>query len=304
MQAHAKTPQSYTDIVWTPGSSSRAAPAPGSSALAIFESLQHDWDKLARTRAAIAEASRWAEAEPQLLGGGPREVVSRVAWTGYRPVPDGAAVLSALLHLAVHPFAARTLLHVMLPRIRAERVRTPTYGHCLGESWPTPEDTLADLVAECFTAIKRHAGEDRADADRLIVSEAARRLRTARQVQHRYQCRTASLPEGDLGRASGDLSSGISSAERLARALVSAVREGCLRQEQARLLYATRVKGMPASEVARCEGIPPGAIYYAISTAERALLAGTASRSGRQASRSGDGRPALTNPALAGRPAA
>ena len=40
----------------------------------------------------------------------------------------------------------------------------------------------------------------------------------------------------------------------------------------ARLVYGTRVKGLPASEVGRRAGMPPGAVYYALARAERALL--------------------------------
>jgi len=279
--------------------------SPATPALAIFASLQREWERLATAPTAIAEAAQWESAEPLLLGGGPRAVLSRVAWAGYRPSPEGAAVLAALLRQAVRPFAALTLLQALLPRIRAERVHTPTYGHGVGETWPTPADTLADLVAECFAAIRRHAGEDRADADRVIVGEGARRLRTARQAQHRYQCRTASLLEGDWGGAAGDLSSALTDAEWLAAALVEAVREGRLGAAQARLLYATRVKGLPASEVARSVGIPPGAIYYALSTAERSLLSPASRTSkGHPSCRSGGDGAAAGRRTLTKRPAA
>jgi DNA-directed RNA polymerase specialized sigma24 family protein len=147
------------------------------------------------------------------------------------------------------------------------------YGHGVGERWPRPADTVADLVAECFAAIKRHAGEDRADVDRLIVGEAARRLRTARQAQRRYQSRTAAPALGERGQSTGDFSSARSGAEWLAGAVVDAVGRGQLSVAQARLLYAVRVKGLPASEVGRAQGLAPKAVYYALDRAEAALVA-------------------------------
>jgi hypothetical protein len=223
------------------------------------------------------EARAWALAEP-VLGLGRREVgsagrvVARVTWLGYRASADGALVLSALLRQAGSPLAARALLQALLPRIRAEQVSTPTYGHGVGEGWPRPADTVADLVAECFAAIKDHAGEDRDDVDRVIVRQAARRLRTARQVQHRYQSRTVALLVGHSVLVAGDMLCARSEAEWLAAAVVGALRAGQLDAEQARLLYDARVKGVPASEVGRAYGLAPKAVYHALARAERALL--------------------------------
>jgi hypothetical protein len=240
----------------------------------IFESLEKEWRWTSRCQAAQDEARRWGAIEPVLRCHSVDEVVSRVAWAGYRPSGGSAAVLSALLRLAGSPLAARALLQALLPRIRIEKVATPTYGHGLGESWPRPSDTAADLVAECFASIKRHAGEHNPNVDRLVVREGARRLRTARQGQRRWQCRTvgAELPELSALCPAGLLEAR-SGPEWLAAAVLDAVRAGALDASQARLLYAARVKGVPASEVGRCAGLAERAIYYALAQAERALVA-------------------------------
>ena len=141
---------------------------------------------------------------------------SLVRWAGYEPVGDGAAVLSALLRLATEPLAARALLVAMAGRIRAERILVPSYGHGIADSWQSPADTRADLVAECFAAISRHAGQDRDDVARLVMQEATRRLRTARQVHHRYQQRTTPLGPAHGGRAATDLVGSRTTAEWLA----------------------------------------------------------------------------------------
>ena len=114
--------------------------------------------------------------------------------------------MTALQRQAADPLAARTLLQALLPRIRAERVLVPKYGHGIDEAWQRPADTVADLVAECFVAVKRHAGEDRDDVARLVLQEATRKLRSARQVQRRYQLRTALLLPDHQGYAAADLS--------------------------------------------------------------------------------------------------
>ena len=98
------------------------------------------------------------------------------------------------------PLAARALLQAMLPRLRRRGVLIARYGHGVGDSWKRPADTLADLVAECYSAIRRHAGEDRDDVPRVVLQEATRRLRTARrQAQRRYQARTVLLGPGNFG---------------------------------------------------------------------------------------------------------
>jgi DNA-directed RNA polymerase specialized sigma24 family protein len=200
------------------------------------------------------------------------DVVLLVRWDGCRPSAVGANVLSALLRRASGPLAARILLQALLPRIRAERVVLPKYGHGVGERWQSPQDTVGDLVAECYCAITRHAGEDHQDVARLVLQEAARKLRTARQRQRRYQQRTVRLEPADLRGPTADLWAARSSAEWLAGAVVEAVRSGRLADHQARLIYATRVEGLPASEAGRREGLPPKAVYYALAKAEQQLL--------------------------------
>lgn len=175
----------------------------------------------------------------------------------------------ALLRLATDPLAARTLLQALLPRIKTERVLTPKYGHGIGESWQRPLDTVADLVAECFAAVKRHAGEEVDDVARLVLQEATRKLRTARQAQRRYHDRTVILVSDHARYAVADLSGARSGVEWLAAALTEAVRSDNLSKKEARLVYATRVKGLSASEVGRYAGMRPKAVYYTLARAER-----------------------------------
>lgn len=233
---------------------------------------------MARAQAAQEEASSWAAAEPDLLCTGIEQLVSRVTWEGFRTSSEGAAILSALLRLAGSALAARALLQALLPRIRLERVATPTYGHGVGETWPRPSDTTADLVAECFASIKRHAGEHHRDVARLVIAESARRLRTARQGQRRWHSRTTAAEAAELSvLVSGDMLEARSGPEWLAAALFDAVRAGRLGPREARILYAARVKGLPASEVGRQEGLGAKSIYYALAQAERAFLSSLSS---------------------------
>ncbi|HTW09510.1 MAG TPA: hypothetical protein VME46_18530 [Acidimicrobiales bacterium] len=244
----------------------------------VFDRLEREWEQLARSPLMQAEAARWADREPALAPGrlGAGAVVGAVAWCGYEPGPGGQAVLSALLRVSLSPLAARALLQALLPRLRAERVNSPTYGHGLGEHSCFPSDTAAQLVAECYVGIRRHAGEDRTDVHRLLVTRAVRRLRTARQVQRRYQSRTVVLARPDLVEGSVAAREALSEAEHLAGVVVSALQTGRLSLAQARLVYAARVQGWPAAVVGRATGMPPRAVYHALSRAEQAVAASVA----------------------------
>ncbi len=238
----------------------------------LLDGLSGEWQALLRAPGAAAEAARLAELEPALARGGMAGAVAALTWCSYRPVGDGGQVLSALLRQAASPLAARALLQALLPRLAVENVYTPTYGHQLDEHWQSPTDTAADLVAECFAAIKRHAGEDRHDVDRLLVGQAARRLRTARQARRRQLARTTALGPSHASRAARGLHDARTTAERVAQVLVEAVQGGRIAPAQASLVYAARVKGVPASEVGRCHGMAPRAIYYALERAEQRLV--------------------------------
>ncbi len=244
----------------------------------IFASLDHEWRAMSRRGSLQARCRAWAAAEPALEGcANPHGIVSLVTWDGFQPAGVGNRVLTALLRQAVDPLAARALLQAMLPRLSAERVLIARYGHGVDDSWMRPADTLADLVAECYSAIRRHGGEDRDDVPRVVLQEATRRLRTARQAQRRYQARTVLLGPGNFDdRSATDLSVARSGAEWLATALMEAVRSSRLSTFEASLVYGTRVKGMSASEVGRRSGLRPKAVYYALAQAERAFLMGAA----------------------------
>lgn len=214
---------------------------------------------------------RWWVAEPALRGLRAAEIVARVAWSGYSTSDEGVCLLSSLLRISKCGLASRCLLQALLPRMEAENVYTPTFGFGVGEQWRHPGDVAAELVAECFAAIVRHSGQEHEDVARLVVGEATRRMRTARQAERRHQQRTVHLD--GLGAAfSVDLFGTRSVAEWLASAVISGLREGRLTEEQAALLYATRVKGLPASEAGRLRHLAPRAVYYALSMAERALV--------------------------------
>lgn len=243
----------------------------------IFVALASEWRGLYRSPGSLVALGRWQSAEAALtpfadLGA----VVAGVTWEGYRASPAALPVLRALLHLADDTLAARTLLQALLARARAERVATGRFGHGLDEHRQDPADTQADLVAECFAAIKRHAGEDHPDVARLVVQEATRKLRTARQAQRRYNDRHGALGPGEAACGSSGMLDARTCAEWLATAVCTAVSDGRLSPDQARLVYATRVKGLPASETGRAVGLAPKKIYYALSRAERAFVAGAA----------------------------
>jgi DNA-directed RNA polymerase specialized sigma24 family protein len=258
------------------GEQSRPGVPTGGAIAGIFESLEREWRRTSATVEMKARVRAWAASEPALAGcSDAREIVALVVWQGRQPSVSGSQVLTALLCQAEDPFAARMLLQALLPRIRAESVLTARFGHGVGEAWQEPADTVADLVAECFAAVKRHAGEHRDDVTRLVLQEATRKLRTARQAQRRYHERTVLLVPDHASHAShaaAGLLAARSTAEWLAAALMEAVRSRHLSKAQASLVYAARVQGLPASDVGRRAGMRPKAVYYALARAEHALL--------------------------------
>ena len=253
-----------------------------SLASGLFAGLEQEWQRLASCETAAAVMAGLVEIEPELahcasLAG----AVAMVSWDGRSPSRAGAGIISALLRQARLPLVARAVLQALVPRIQAERVASPVYGHGCGDYVQSPADTMGDLIGECYAAIRRHAGEDHADVARLILQEATRRLRTARQTDRRFRQRTAQLDDVVTGppSASGgrrhhvaDLWSARTAVEWLAEAVIEAVRRGCLSVEEARLVYGARVSGLSVSEVGRREGIRGNSVYYALSRAELALV--------------------------------
>jgi hypothetical protein len=60
-------------------------------------------------------------------------------------------------------------------------------------------------------------------------------------------------------------------AERFLVVIMQAVRAGQITPGQAGLVYGARAQGLAASEAGRRLGLAPGAVYYALAQAERAL---------------------------------
>ena len=61
-------------------------------------------------------------------------------------------------------------------------------------------------------------------------------------------------------------------AEQIAARVIDAYQSGTLSQAQARLLYATAVIGLRASDAGRLEGLAHRSIYRALDAAQTALI--------------------------------
>jgi DNA-directed RNA polymerase specialized sigma24 family protein len=249
----------------------------------LLDRLATEWITIAQSSSGALALKRWQGAEPALRRHRALAEIPDSLPVAPPEPDDRGALLQALLRLSDDAVAARTLLQCLLPRIRHERVNLPRYGHGLSERSQSVEDTFADLVAECYFAICRHAGRDLgpdANVSRLILQTATRRLRTIRQAQRRYWERTESLdvpvPPAALQAALADHRPARSDAEQLALSVVEAVQRRGLERSDAQLIYATRVTGLPASRAARMQGMKPKSVYYALQSAEQELLRRTA----------------------------
>ena len=244
--------------------------------MSVYADLDRQWDHIGATPAASSCLTGWSTTEPPLRGyATPAALVADIV--NARRSPRGRHLLAALLRVAADPFAARTTLQAILPALRAEPVLEPSYGHRVAERWSTPQDTFADLVCAAWDTIRAHAGENHADPELLVVRAATRRLRTARQAHVRRQRRSVAFNPDRHEHPVGMHQSARTSAEQVAAALLDAVQRETLSLEQAQLLYATSVAGLPAIGAAVLVGLPkPRAVYHALAKAEAALAASPA----------------------------
>jgi hypothetical protein len=228
--------------------------------MSVYRSLDREWDRISASPSATDQLAGWAGVEPVLAGyRTPRDVLAAIA------APDCAELahelLRCLLRQAGDPLAARSFLQAVLPALRAARV------------WPPEQDHSADRVAATWEAIRMHAGESPQYPARFIVRIAERRLRTGREARRREAQRLAVLPPDPEGvGAAVELDDARTAAEQVAIRVRDAFRSGMLTAAQARLLFATAVVGLRASDAARVEGLRCRSVYRALDAAEAALI--------------------------------
>jgi hypothetical protein len=236
--------------------------------MSLFRELQQEWTSTASSRAARSALDRWSTDEEVFTGFvSPMEVVAAIQRRGD---PERSRVLlAALLRQADDALATRAVLQAILPGLS----KMPWAGSNLvgdGRRWVNLRDVDADLVACAWEEIHRRAGQTHSHPAKVLIGAVHRRLRTWREAHERCAARSTTF-DWELHAPGVDLEWARPPAERLAARLVTAVAGGAISTEQARLIFATAVAGLPAAEVGRREGLAPRAIYFALSRAETNL---------------------------------
>lgn len=225
--------------------------------------LDREWRWLGRTPAAASQLKTWAESHPAL--GGHADPCALVAAAHQMIEPSRQEMEAALSSLAGEDaLAARTLLQLLLPRLRREAT------HRLGVDLSVSlNEVLADLVAKLWENIRTCCRADHPDPGRALIERTAAMVRRQRRVERRIEGRRKSL-RPELVPSVG-LWDATSSAERLAGILTEAHRRGTLPGHQGRLVMAV-ASGYPPKEAARRVGLDqPRAVYYQLQVARRRL---------------------------------
>lgn len=257
----------------------------------LFEALDADWATVGTSPQARASFGRWALVEPALTGmTSPADAVRSC-----RSGAPAAPVLGALLRHADEPLAARAVLQAVVPALRSQAARRVGGVRQLvsGQRWEAGEDFDADVVEVALRRIAELAGTSppwpaQAICEATWMAMRCRLVRSARWGMVSGLNDDAADVEASPER---------SDAEALTVALVGAVRAQWLPVDDAGVIYATRVLGRSAVDVATAQGRSGRALRAQRSRAEQRLVdAGWAPRA-RPKRRTGSG---AAQPAIAG----
>ncbi|HVT69838.1 MAG TPA: hypothetical protein VHF26_18950 [Trebonia sp.] len=201
---------------------------------------------------------RWAAEDDRLRG---FETLSEViAFVRRNPSARAAnGVLAALLRISADDSSARRCaLEALMPGL----VRLAGHYPAAGED---PDDRLQNVLMLAVERIHELAGQDLEWPSHAVIDSVRDRLR--RIVRRSALARTVPL-EAALGVAAPPARS---AAERLTGLLLSGLRQGSIRRDDAAVIYTTRVAGHPAATVAATMGVDPVVLRTRRRRAEQRL---------------------------------
>lgn len=211
----------------------------------LFRELQLAWDREAETPPALAAFDRWARRRPDLCAYASPAALVRACQS--RSDPIARRLVDELTEeAAADPWATRTVLQAVLPAlatlVRQQR-RLATGG---AEPFATVAELDQFVVCTAYERIPCIAADQDRFRLRLIVDSTWARLRSHAAAHRREYRRRVPLDEA----ANLTAPPARTAAEDLALTLVDAVERRVLRPVDARLVYATRVAGHSAAELA------------------------------------------------------
>ncbi len=215
--------------------------------------LGRDWPRLAGDKLALEAAARWAGMDARLAGCGDLDAVL-ARCHDRRDRVAGNAALAALLRLAdVEPLAGRVALQALLPGLTALTVQAREawrrHGVCPGDG-----DLEQEIVGAAWEQVHRMAGRDVRYPALRILGEIWRRQRRDMWNHRRRAEREFSMCVVPLmGSVEAQLSTsglGASWEQETAWLLRDAVDAGVLDTGSGALIFATRVLGHSAEQIA------------------------------------------------------
>lgn len=234
--------------------------------LGLFDRLQADLDHRLSNASTAAVVERWRADEPVLAGCRLAVDVARAEGGDRR---RRRAVLAAMVQLAGGDGMAGDVAYAMvlddLGRVAGQLTRV----------WRADREEMDQAVAIAgWDRLRRVAGRRLEWPDRVIVTGARDVVRDQLRRRARTHNHEVLAEEVDPGPAS---ESGFDDAAGL---IQDALRRGVVTAESARLVWATRVLGVPAADVAAARGERLNRVVMRRLRAERALRADRATTGG------------------------
>jgi len=224
----------------------------------LREQLEREWKSLASQPEADAALKRWAAADERLTSF--LSFGELITFLGRPPSARSANdVLAALLRVgADDALARRCLLQGLLPGL----VQLSGFYPSAGED---SDDRLQTILMFAIERIHDLAGREVEWPASTILGAVRDRLRRAAH-------RTQEVPSVSIEAAVGlPAPPDRTAAEQLAGFLITGLRRGSIRRDDAALIYTTRVAGHPSAMVAALMGMDPVAIRTRRRRAEQRL---------------------------------
>ena len=226
-------------------------------------------EQLGQRRAGRAAVSRWGTSEPALVEWATAgEVASACRSTRFAAQDQ---LIESLLRVAAgDELAQLTVVAGLADRLRSIARRWARAGVPDGEL----QSMEADLVAECWAATSRLAGQVAsghplpARLGLRLADAAVEAVRVPRRRDRRHAARTVPLTHAAHGMARAR-----TAADELALEVADAVRAGRLSLTAARPVFLTRVAGFDVADAAKRLGCTPGVVRAVRSRAERRMVA-------------------------------
>lgn len=232
----------------------------------LFDLLTKDFDRLSHRRT-LRRVASWRTRCPQLACC--ETAADVVAWCSDRRLAPTVrrAVLGELVEIAGSDrLATEVVFAVLVPKLRVVAAE-------LTGRWRAEREVVdQEVAAGAWARLMLISGSCPEWPDTMIVTAA----RTA--ARDRLQAEARRAAKFDLGRALGEPAVEVVSCWDAAELVAGAVRRGVVSPDSARLVWATRVLGVPACEVAAELGDRPGSVVMRRHRAERALREDRATR--------------------------